>query len=239
MKQGKKGKNPKARGSLASRILLIALVFLVVPLLALIGLLYIEDTRIKRDNNDFILKVLMDQKEDFVKGMIKHELDFIAGLSYLLPTVSDPSSALKELARREEVSALFHLKKNPNGHFYPDMASNKEYLGNDYSGLVAQAKKQTVFVVDPNLDVFYLTRLEKNGEGAWVIAFRLLHVLHNFLIENEVIHPSSTSLVTKSGTVFSSTDPQFKEMHLSPPIKGEYPYKGVKYITLFRTIPQT
>lgn len=239
MKQGKKGKNHRVRGSLASRILLIALVFLVVPLLALVGLLYIEDTRIKSDNNYFTLKVLMDQKEDFVRGIIKHELDFIAGISYLLPKISNPSSVLKELARREEVSALFHLKKDQNGHFYSDMASSEDYLGRDYSGLVAKAKNGTVFVVDASIDVFYLTRMEKNGEEAWVIAFTLLHVLNNFPIENEVIHPASTSLVTKNGKIISSTDPQFKGRRLSLPVKGEYQYKGVKYVTIVRNIPQT
>ena len=239
MKQGKKEKSHRVRGSLASRILLIALVFLVFPLLGLVGLLYIEDTRIKSDNNYFTLKVLMDQKEDFVMGVIKHELDFLAGISYLLPKISDPSSVLKELARREEVSALLHLKKAPNGHFYSDMASSDDYLGRDYSGLVAQAKKGTVFVVDPSIDVFYLTRMEKNGEEAWVIAFTLLRVLKNFPIENEVIHPASTSLVAKNGKILSSTDPKFKGMHLSLPIKGEYQYKGMKYVTLDRTIPRT
>ncbi|MDN3509313.1 MAG: SpoIIE family protein phosphatase [Candidatus Neptunochlamydia sp.] len=239
MKRGKKEKNHRVRGSLASRILLIALVFLVVPLLALVGLLYIEDSRIKSDNNYFTLKVLMDQKEDFMNGVIKHELNFIAGISYLLPKISDPSFAFKELARREEVSALFHLEKAQNGHFYSDMASSKDYLRRDYSGLVAQAKKGTVFVFDPSIDVFYLIRMEKNGKGAWVIVFTLLHVLHNFSIENEVIRPVSTSLVAKNGKILSSTDLQFKGMCLSLPIKGEYQYKGIKYITVVRDIPQT
>ncbi|MCB1072154.1 MAG: SpoIIE family protein phosphatase [Chlamydiales bacterium] len=239
MKQGKKEKNHRVRGSLASRILLIALVFLVFPLLALVGLLYIEDTRIKSDNNYFTLEVLMDQKEDFVMGVIRHELDFLASISYLLPRIPNQSSVLQELAQREEVSALFHLKKGENGHFFSDMASSSDYLGRDYSGLVAQAKKGTDFVVDPNIDVFYLTRMEKNGEGAWVIAFTLLHVLKSFPIENEVIHPASTSIVAKNGKILSSTDPQFKGMHLPLPIRGEYRYKGVKYVTLGRNIPQT
>ena len=239
MKQGKKEKHQGTRGSLASRILLIALVFLVFPLLALVVLLYIEDSRIKIDNNYFTLKVLMDQKEDFVTGVIKHELDFLAGISYLLPQISDPASVLEELAQRDEVSALFHLKKGSQGHFYADMASNKDYLQRDYTGLVRKASDGVVFVVDSAILVFYLTRMEKNGEGAWVIAFTLQHVLKNFPIENEVIQPASTSLVSKEGKILSSTDLELRGIHLPQPIKGGYENKGVEYVTLDRIIPRT
>ena len=85
MKREKKEKHHKAWGSLSFRIVLIALLFLVLPLLVLIGLFYIEDSRIKSGNNYFTLKILMDQKADFVRGMIRHELDFLEGFSYLLP----------------------------------------------------------------------------------------------------------------------------------------------------------
>lgn len=239
MEQGKKEKLRKVRGSLASRILLIAMVFLVFPLLALVALLYIEDSRIKSDNNYFTLKVLMDQKEDFVRGVIRHEVEFLSGVSYLLPRISNPESVLDELAKRDEVSALFHIKKGSQGHFYSDMASSKEYLQRDYTGLVHEAEEGTIFVVDPTILVFYLTRMEKSGEGAWVIAFTLQHVLKNFPIENEVIHPASTSLVSKEGTILSSTDSQLKGLHLTLPIMGEYELKGDEYVTIDRVIPKT
>ncbi|QVL57883.1 MAG: SpoIIE family protein phosphatase [Simkaniaceae bacterium] len=239
MDQGKKEKHHKVRGSLASRILLIAMGFLVFPLLALVGLLYIEDSRIKSDNNYFTLKVLMDQKEDFITGVVIHELEFLAGVSYLVPKINDPASVLDELAKRDEVSALFHLKKRNNGHFYADMASNNDYLQRDYTGLAAQAKNGVIFVVDPSILVFYLTRMEKNGEGAWVIAFTLQHVLKNFPIENEVIHPASTSLVSKKGKILTSTDSGLSGVHLRLPLKGKYEYKGVEYVTIDRIIPRT
>ncbi|MEM8727089.1 MAG: SpoIIE family protein phosphatase [Chlamydiota bacterium] len=239
MKRKKKGKDHRVRGSLASRILLIALVFLVIPLLALVGLLYIEDLRIKSDNNYFTLKLLMGQKADFVRKMIRHELDFVGGIAYLLPQIADFSSTLQELAKREKVSALFHLTEAPTGHFYSDMASSETYLGKDYSELVTQAKKGTVFVVDSGTDLFYLTQPEKNGAGAWVIAFTLPRVLDNFSIEHPVIRPASISLIANDGTIFSSTKTQFKKRRLSLPVRGEYQYKGIDYVTLVRPIPET
>ncbi len=239
MQRGKKEKLHGMRGSLASRILLIAMAFLVLPLFLLVGLLYVEDSHVKSDNNYFILKVLMDQKESFVRGIVRHELDFLKSISYLLSQVDDPESHLAELAKRDEVSALFFIKKESDGQFYADMASSKEYLRRDYTGLIEEAEKGIYFVVDPEILVFYLTRVNENGEGAWVIAFTLQHLLDNFPIENDVIHPSSTSLVSNMGTILSSTDQELKGYHLTLPIKDEYHYKGVDYITINRKIPET
>ena len=87
MEREKKEKHHRLQGSLASRILLIALVFLVFPLLALVGLLYIEDTRIKSENNYFTLSVLMDKKEGFVTGIIQHELNFLSSITFLLSKI--------------------------------------------------------------------------------------------------------------------------------------------------------
>lgn len=232
MKQRKKEKGDGASGSLASRILLIALVFLVFPLLGLVALLYVEDSRIKSDNNRFTLKVLMDQKEEFVIGVMRHELEFLAGVGYLLPKIDDQNAALKELAERDEVSAFFHLKKGGNGHFYADKASNERYLQRDYSGLIAEARKEVFFVVDPNILAFYLTRLEKDGEGAWVTVFTLEHLLKHFPIEHAAVYPTSTSLVSKEGKILFSTNAAFSGAHLSFLLKE-------KYAILSRTIPRT
>lgn len=239
MKRGKKEKRYRMRGSLASRILMIALVFLVFPLLALVGLLYNEDSRIKSDNNYFIIRVLMDQKEDFIEGTIRHELEFLSGITYLLPKIANPEKTLKELAERDHVSALFHIKREGDGHFRADMASNPDYLKRNYSGLIREAKEGLVFVVDPSVLVFYLTRVEKSGEGAWVTAFTLEHVLQNFPIENEVIHPSSTSLVSNRGMILSSTDQEIKGIHLKLPVGKEVFFHDEEYVALERAIPKT
>ncbi|MCP5505434.1 MAG: SpoIIE family protein phosphatase [Chlamydiales bacterium] len=239
MKRGKKEKRYRMRGSLASRILMIALVFLVLPLLALVGLLYNEDSRIKTDNNYFIIKVLMDQKEDFIEGTIRHELEFLSGITYLLPKISNPEKTLKELAERDHVSALFHIKREGDGHFRADMASNPDYLKRDYTGLIREAEEGLVFVVDPSVLVFYLTRVEKSGEGAWVTAFTLEHVLQNFPIENEVIHPSSTSLVSNQGVILSSTDEEIRGIHLQHPVGVQVFFHDEAYVALERAIPKT
>lgn len=233
MKWGKKEKPYRMRGSLVSRILLIALAFLVFPLLALVGLLYVEDSRIKTDNNYFIINLLMDQKEEFVTGIIGHELEFLSGVSYLLSQVSHPEETLQELAKRDAVSALFHIKREGDGHFRVDMAADSRSLGKDYTELMNAAEGGVVFVVDPSILTFYLTQVEQVGQGGWVIAFTLRRLLQNFPIENEVIRPSSTSLISKEGKILSSTDESFQGKTLSSLFQGE------AYITLERNIPQT
>lgn len=239
MERGKKEKRYRMQGSLASRILLIALVFLVFPLLALVGLLYMEDSRIKTDNNYFIINVLMDQKEGFVTDIIRHELEFLSAVSFLLPEISNPEKNLQELAQRDEISSLFHIEKEGDGHYRADMASNPDYLSRDYTGLIHEAESGTVFVVDPNILVFYLTRLDKGGEGAWVTAFTMEHVLQHFPIENDVIHPSSTSLVSHEGRILLSTDETLRGIHLILPIGKMYFFQGKEYVTLERAIPHT
>lgn len=239
MERGKKEKRYRMRGSLASRILLIALVFLVLPLLAFVGVLYNEDSRIKSDNNYFIIKTLMHQKEGIIEGTIRHELEFLSGIAYLLPKIANPEKTLKELAERDHVSALFHIQREGDGHFRADMASNPDYFKRDYTGLMREAREGLIFVVDPAVLVFYLTRVEKSGEGAWVTAFTLEHVLQNFPIENEVIHPSSTSLVSNRGVILSSTDEEISGIHLNYPVGKEVSFHDEVYVALERTIPKT
>jgi len=70
MEREKKEKLRGMGGALAARIFLIATLFLIIPLLTLVGLLYIDDLRIKKDNNNFILKVIMDQKVGLIEGII-------------------------------------------------------------------------------------------------------------------------------------------------------------------------
>ncbi|MCB1081834.1 MAG: hypothetical protein KDK63_01680, partial [Chlamydiia bacterium] len=236
MKGSKKGKGYRIRGSLASRILLISLLFLVFPLLALVGLLYIEDAKIKSDNNYFILKVMMDQKEDFVTEMVDHEQVFMSGISYLLREIPEAEKTLPELAKREEVSAFIHVEENKEGRFFSSMASDPSFLNKEYTDVIDQARVGTVFYLDPDSSLFYLTHIERERTRAWIIAFTLTSILNNFPIENDVITPSSTSLVAQSGKIISSTDDAFEGKQLKIPIGNSITIDETDYVTDFRKI---
>ena len=183
MNREKKEKLRGMGGSLAARIFLIATLFLIIPLLTLIGLLYIDDLRVKKDNNNFILKVIMDQKVGLIEGIISREMEVLAEVSYLLRKIPDPESELDELARRDGVEALFHVKKTANGQYISDMASKSGIKGKDFTGLIDGAKKGILFVVEPSVPVFYLTRYVPERDEAWITVFHLAHLSKNFPIE--------------------------------------------------------
>ena len=241
MKQRKKEIRQKSEGSLAFRVLLITLVCLVFPLLALASLLYLEESRIKMDNNVLTLKILMQQKQAVLVEIIEQSLGFLQNVSFLLTKIdsSDLTPILEEMARRDGFFAFFHIQKEKGGGFYSDKASSEVFLKKDYSELAAYAKDETPFVVDPDHLVFYLTYLEPNQEEGWVIGVSLDHLLKNFSIDSELIHPVSISIVSKKGRILFSTNPEFKESFFPFQIGERYEYQGVKYTTLSRRVEMT
>ncbi|NGX50650.1 MAG: Phosphoserine phosphatase RsbU [Chlamydiae bacterium] len=215
-------KKEKVRGSLASRILLTALIFLVVPLLALSFLLYIEDGRIKSDNNLFTLDLLMKKKIEMVETLITHERNFLSGIGFLLSKIETPQELLNEVERREGVSALFHLKKGAGGEFLCDISSDGLYQGRNFTSLMQQSRAEIYLVLDLKESIFFLTNASSDGSEAWVTALSLSYFKRTFPIDREIIYPAVTSLLTESGrVVFGSDD------------------LGEKSISLQRSLPQT
>jgi len=239
MDREKKEKLRGMRGSLAARILLIATIFLVIPLLILVGLLYMDDIRVKKNNNYFTLKVVMAQKVGLVSGVISHEMELLSEISYLLRKVPNQEEELGELARRDGVAALFHVKKEANGQYICDMSSNQDIKGKDFTGLIEEAEKGTVFIVDPHVSVFYLVRYVENREEAWITVFLINHLSQNFPIEKEIISPSSTSLIDQGGTVIVSTDKKLMGHQFPRPIKSEYTFEGHTFISVEKQVPKT
>lgn len=239
MNREKKEKFRSVRGSLASRILLIALIFLVIPLVTLISLLYMDDLRVKQKNNYFTLKVLMDQKVGMVSGIISHEMSLLSDLSYLLPKLETPQKDLDELARRDGVEALFQVQRGEDGRYLCTLASKESLKGKDFTDLVEQAKKGTVFLVDPKVPTFYLTRYSPRTDTAWVTVFLLNHLTQNFPIEKDVIYPASTSLIDQEGLVVASTDHRLKGVTFTHPVPKKYPIDGQTHISIERHVPDT
>lgn len=235
----KKEKLRGMRGSLTARIFLIATTFLIIPLLILVGLLYMEDLRVKKNNNYFTLKVLVDQKVGLIEGIIDRETEVLSEISYLLRKIPEPENELPEIAKRDGVEALFHVKRNPQGRYIVDMSSRSDIVGRDYSRLIDEAKKGKVFIVDAHAPVFYLTRYVPHLDEAWITMFCLAHLAKNFPIEKQIIYPASTALIDEQGDVIASTDPQLKGRHFVRPIGKDYTLNGKKYISSEKLAPKT
>jgi sigma-B regulation protein RsbU (phosphoserine phosphatase) len=239
MDREKKEKLRGMRGSLAARIFLIATLFLIIPLLTLVGLLYIDDLRVKKDNNNFTLKVIMDQKVGLIEGIISREMEVLSEVSYLLRKIPNPEGELDELARRDGVAALFHVKKMENGQYTSDMASKEGIKGKDFTGLIDEAKKGIVFVVEPSVPIFYLTRYAPERDEAWITVFHLAHLSKNFPIEKNSISPASTSLIDREGMVIASTDENLKGHQFVCSVEGAYSLNDETFISKEKRVPKT
>ncbi|WP_316355906.1 PP2C family protein-serine/threonine phosphatase [Candidatus Neptunichlamydia sp. REUL1] len=239
MNREKKEKLRGMGGSLAARIFLIATLFLIIPLLTLVGLLYIDDLRVKKDNNNFTLKVIMDQKVGLIEGIISREMEVLSEVSYLLRKIPNPEGELDELARRDGVVALFHVKKMENGQYTSDMASKEAIKGKDFTGLIDEAKKGIVFVVEPSVPIFYLTRYVPERDEAWITVFHLAHLSKNFPIEKNSISSASTSLIDREGMVIASTDENLKGHQFVCPVEGKYSLNDETFISKEKHVPKT
>ncbi|NRA89827.1 MAG: SpoIIE family protein phosphatase [Simkaniaceae bacterium] len=239
MKQGKKEQIRGIKGSLTNRIFLIATVFLIIPLLILIGLLYTDDLRVKKENNTFTLKVLMDQKVELIEGMIARELEVLSEVSFLLRKIEVTDELLRELARRDGVTALFHVKKQGSGQYFSHLSSDQNFEGKDFSYLVEMAKKDVVFTVVPNEPIFYLTYYIPKYDEAWVSVVDLEHLEKNFAIEKNIISPAATSLINLDGVVVASTNDELNGYRFHSHVNSLYMIQDVPYIAEERKIPRT
>jgi len=248
MSEDKKEKIRGLRGSLASRILLIAMIFLVVPLLFFSFLLYKEDGRVKSDNNFFTLNVLMRKKVEALDTIITHERDFLSGMSFLLQKVRNPQDLLSELSKREGVSALFHIKKEYGGYYVCDMSSNSKYQGKNFTALIKESQKGIYLVVEPKDLVFFLIRASNDENEAWISVLSFSRFMENFSVEKEILYPSATALLTEDGSVITSSDSRIKDRSFGDAqgeislYEGEDPHfflEGEKYIAIKQQVPQT
>ncbi len=234
-----KGSFKGIRGSLASRIVLIAMLFMVLPLLALITLLYSEDSRLKKENNYFTLRILMDEKVGIITGVVSHEMEVLSAISDLYPLTGGGEEILKKLANQDGVLALFHLKQGEKGNYVCDLSSTPDLKGKAFTQLVKRAKEGTTFVIDPKNEVFYLTYYDWKGRDAWAISFFARHITQDFPIEKDILYAASTSLIDETGTILLSTNKELKGRHFTRPIGKTYRLEGETYISLERAVPHT
>lgn len=239
MSREKKEKVRRMRGSLASRILLISIVLLVIPLFIFATFLYFDDLRVKKNNNYLILSVLADQKVSMVKGIISSEIALLSDIAYLLPKIENPEKELTELAARSGVAAIFHIQKDIDGRYLCNLSSKKTLEGKDFTGIIEEAKKGSFFILDSKIPIFYLTRYDPAIEEAWVATFFLSHLTHDFPIEEGVISPASTALIDSMGTVVITTDRKLEGHRFPGPVRRQYMFEGETYISIQRHVPET
>ncbi|MCB1084931.1 MAG: SpoIIE family protein phosphatase, partial [Chlamydiia bacterium] len=192
-----------------------------------------------KENNFFTLEVILSQKIDLVATTIDHEMELLAEVAFLLPKIPNPEAQFQEVARRDGVYALFHLKQGEKGDFYCDMSSKEELKGKDFTYLVKGAQKGIIFQVDHSIPVFYLIRHRKGSNEAWVISLLLTQLTKQFPIEKRMFQPSAISLMDHEGSVITSTQGGFVGGQLARPVGRTFSYKSEKYIGIEKDVLRT
>jgi len=179
--------------------------------------------------------------------IINHEKDFLSGMSFLLQKTHNSQDLLKELAKREGVSALFHVQRDNKGRYMSDMSSDVRYLERESTTLMQAAQKGINLVLDPKELIFFLTLPFQNEEEAWVTIFSFDYFMQNFPIDRGIFYPSSIALLTDDGSVVTSTDSELEHTHFGDS-KGEIPIhkedkshfflNGKKYLAIKQLVPK-
>ena len=197
-------------GSLAARILLIATLFLAVPLLFLSGFLYYDDLQLKKRDNQFTLNLLMNRTDKLIKHTIEEEQEFLAVVDLLFDPTKDDASTLAELAKRDHVSSLFHLSWH-SGPYLCDYASNQSLIGKDFTILANSANMGTVLITFPESSVFYFVRMSHQGREAWVITLSIKGLIDKLGLAEDILYPTATTLLSNKGEVVFSTALNLKQ----------------------------
>ena len=131
----------------------------------------------------------MNNKVKTIESIITHERDFLSGIAFLFLQIETPQKFLGELARREGVSALFHVKRGVGGEYICDMSSTGVYQGKNFTPLMQESKKGIHLVVDPNGPLFFLSRASEDGSGGWITVFSRTYFLQNFIMVHGLLYP--------------------------------------------------
>lgn len=191
-------------GSLAARILLIALLLLVVPLLILSGFLYYDEVQLKRKDNRFTLNVLMNRSEKLIAHTIEEEKEILNAIDLLFNPQTDGANTLAELARRDHVSALFHLTWESGG-YKCDYASEQNLVGNDFTALANQAIRGTALIAAPEHSTFFLIEPSREGRQAWGVILSTKGLIDKLGLAENILYPTATTVLIRPGQVVFST----------------------------------
>lgn len=184
------------RGSLSLRILFIAIVFLIIPLLFLSSLLYFEDSRIKKKDNLFTLSILSKSEKARIEEIIQNGTNVLDMMNFFLsshPNEMDMNKILSNISYKDGVGAIFHL----NSLLVCDFASDSKLIGKNFSN------RELIDRDQKNFPYLYLLN---NGFGVALTTEYFLKTVDYQLGEKAKVN---VFLLSANREIIISSDPRF------------------------------
>ena len=214
-------------GSLASRVMVVAMSFLVIPLIVHGLLTFYNNYQDEFQDLFLTLKVLGKGRAALLEQFDRLEYRFLDLTSELVkmkqiqPDVTDEqiNGLLSQLKRKQNVTAIFYLEKQGNDWICTN-SSNINMLGQNYSSFVNPLALSQEHVAtirwDPQMHQgYYLVskRLYKAGSARINkmvnIVLSSKAMLDRISIIKKSDDPTRVAMLDKTGQVFLSTDPDF------------------------------
>ncbi|MCK4934558.1 MAG: HAMP domain-containing protein, partial [Simkaniaceae bacterium] len=227
-KPSQKRKNKPFYGlsqSLAVRVLLASLLFLVVPLLFFSIVLYVHDYHDKIRDNDKILQMLSHEKSLYLQKSLEYQMMLLTIIDETTET-SQKEFSLKRFNQflhqhvlKKEVEALFYLISDHNGNAACAASSDLAMVGEDFSFLLDDRdfiKPGFAIYIDERspYTVYLMKEVKRWGEVTGLIVLELPKNILLDQLHSSASFASTVSLMNKRDKVILSTSPTMEEQIL-------------------------
>lgn len=215
--------SPKGlKGSLAARVLLAGLIFLVIPLVFHALWLFFDDYKANVKENFNSLNLLGRGKVEEFNQMFHFEITTLGILESLLKqeetqgtlvSIEDANELFNKVAEQEEISSVFLLKEVTDGTYLCVSSSDSEMIGENFTALVRDYQTiendHTIFL-EGSEKTIYASKFFRNESGDIVgsinIALSSKALIHKLDIGQKFGYKVQTSLVTKKGLILASNE---------------------------------
>ncbi|HPE84597.1 MAG TPA: SpoIIE family protein phosphatase [Chlamydiales bacterium] len=213
------------RGSLASRVLTVALTMLVIPLFIYSVVSFTRDYREEFEDLFLSIRILGDSRAKILDQFNHLEYRFLDMTQQLLELkAKEPGTApgqlnafLNQIRDEQDVSSIFYLERRPGDHWVCTISSNPQLLGKDFSSYVdgyslSEEHRATIRWDPEKQNGYYLVSKRIYSPDTAMITGMLNIALTNELMMQriEIIRksrdPTQVSILDPSGMVFLSTE---------------------------------
>ncbi len=217
------------KSSLALRVILISLCFLVFPIIVLSGVLYFHEYEKRKEGNFFALDLVAHQIEDIVTGFISQNETLAETLGFVITSSgkyspkgknSELNTLFQKLTKNEAVSDILYVQRDGK-EYYCTIASDRSFLGKRFSDVLEhidfskekyalfshtfeKMDKETLITAHPVIE-----NVRETPQGVLLVFLtpglfkdRLEYAIRSTL-------PISTSILTDHGRVITSTRDDF------------------------------
>ncbi len=215
----------KIQGSLASRVLTVALTMLVVPLVIYSVISFIHDYEDEFEDIFLSIRILGDSRARLLDQFNHLEYRFLDLTNELIElkskepgmTPGQLNAFITQLQKEQNVSSIFYMKKEADNRWICTISSNPHLLGKDFSAYVdnytlSQEHRATIRWDPDQHDGYYVvSKRIYSPESAEITGMLNIALTNEAMMKRiEIIHkskdPTLVSMLGPSGMVFLSTE---------------------------------